>query len=403
MLRDDDSRHLVVQPKRELVAAHVEDPDEERDRARPAEPVEERLEVDKVEEHLRHRELGACLELRLETLELELEVVGRRVDGDAEEEDGGRVDLAAVVVLARVHPRDHLREPDRVDVVDALRSRVIASLGRVAGDGEHVANALRVRAEQHRLETGDRGVARGEVRDRLEPDDALDRRRGDEAAHPRSRARVVVDVDDVDVPRGLESVRQLEHRLCVSARGGSISTETTNSPGVELPLQQGLLRRLGRPHDELALAHDESRARTALLVDGGADRCDLGRGRAAAAADDPGAELAGVRRELREVLGCRMREDHAVAGEAREPDVRQHRKGLAGSAHALERAQRSLQPDAVVRADRGDVELCEGRCGLFGGDAAERLRVLVEREQATMGSAETLRTAAIAATSSSSS
>ena len=92
-----------------------------------------------------------------------------------------------------------------------------------------------------------------------------------------------------------------------------------------------------------------------------------------------------MRRELREVLGRRMREDHAVAGEAREPDVRERGKGLAGSAHALERAQRSLQSGAVVRPDRDDVEVCEGRCGLFGGDAAERLRVLVEREQADDG------------------
>ena len=38
---------------------------------RAAEAVEERVEVREVEEHLRHRELRAGLELRLEALELE--------------------------------------------------------------------------------------------------------------------------------------------------------------------------------------------------------------------------------------------------------------------------------------------------------------------------------------------
>ena len=50
---------------------------------RAAEAVEERVEVLEVEEHLRHRELRSGLELALEAVELELEVVGRRVDGDA--------------------------------------------------------------------------------------------------------------------------------------------------------------------------------------------------------------------------------------------------------------------------------------------------------------------------------
>jgi hypothetical protein len=68
-------------------------------------------------------------------------------------------------------------------------------------------------AEQHRLQPRDRSVAWREVRDRLEPDHALDRRRGDEPVHPSTRARVVVDVDDVDVARLLQRSRELEHRV----------------------------------------------------------------------------------------------------------------------------------------------------------------------------------------------
>ena len=53
------------------------------------------------------------------------------------------------------------------------------------------------------------------------------------------------------------------------------------------------------------------------------DRRDLGRRRAAAAADHPRAEVARVRGELGEVLRRRVRVDDAAAGEAREADVRQ--------------------------------------------------------------------------------
>jgi hypothetical protein len=66
-----------------------------------------------------------------------------------------RVDRAAVEVLAAVQRAISSREPDRVDLVDAARARVVADLGRVAGDGEDVADALRVRAEQQRLEPDD--------------------------------------------------------------------------------------------------------------------------------------------------------------------------------------------------------------------------------------------------------
>ena len=126
VLWHDDPGHLVVESQRERVAAHVEDADEERDRARPAEPLEERFEVREVEEDLRHRELRSRLELAFEALELELEVVRGGIDCDAEEERCRRVDLTAVEVLARVHARDDLSEPDRVDLVYAACARIVA-------------------------------------------------------------------------------------------------------------------------------------------------------------------------------------------------------------------------------------------------------------------------------------
>ena len=62
----------------------------------------------------------------------------------------------------------------------APRRREVAAQARrhaveVAGHGEDVADALRVRAEEDRLEPEDGPVARRQVRDRLEPRRALDR------------------------------------------------------------------------------------------------------------------------------------------------------------------------------------------------------------------------------------
>ena len=162
-----------------------------------AEQVEQAVEVLEVEDHLRHRERCAGVQLLPEALELEVHVVCGRVHGHADEEGRRRVDRLAVEVLARVQPRDELGQADRVHLVDAARAGVVADLGRIAGDREHVADTGRVRAEQDRLEPHDRRVARGHVRDGLDRARLLDRGRDDDRAHARARPRVVVDVDDV--------------------------------------------------------------------------------------------------------------------------------------------------------------------------------------------------------------
>ena len=87
--RDEDAGHLVVHAQRKLVAPQRPEADEQRDRRRPAEPLQEPVEVVEVEEHLRHRETGSGLELGVEALQLELEVVRRRVHGDAEKNEVG--------------------------------------------------------------------------------------------------------------------------------------------------------------------------------------------------------------------------------------------------------------------------------------------------------------------------
>ena len=147
------------------------------------------------------------------------------------------------------------------------------------------------------------------------------------------------------------------------------------------PRELRLLRRRLRRIGELALADDERRGRRAILLDRGADRLDLRRRRAAAAADDPGAEPARLRRELGEVVRRRVREDDAVAGEAGEADVRERGEDEPVALHRGERVQRRRRAGAVVRAGGRDVEPVEPLGRGLGRDAAERLAVGVERHQ----------------------
>jgi hypothetical protein len=100
----------------------------------------------------------------------------------------------------------------------------------------------------------------------------------------------------------------------------------------------------------------------------------------AAAADHPGAEGAGLRRELGEVLRRRVGVDHSAAGEAREPDVRQ-RCERSSVAHRLERGERGVEPGAVVGADGGEVIGGQALDCIAGRDAAEGLGVLVEGQE----------------------
>ena len=110
-------------------------------------------------------------------------------------------------------------------------------------------------------------------------------------------------------------------------------------------------------HNQIGGFEDERRARPALVLDGGADRRDLGRGRPATAADHLRAEIARVGGELGEVLRRRVRIDDAAAGEAGETDVGERGQRLAVVAHVLQRRERRQQPRTVILADGGHVEL----------------------------------------------
>ena len=163
--------------------------------------------------------------------------------------------------------------------------------------------------------------------------------------------------------------------------GGSSSTLTTHWPSRERARQLRLACG-GRGGEHLGpLVCLERRARSALVVERRPDRLDLGRRRAAAAADDAGAERDRLGREVAEVFGRRVGIDDAAAGDAGEADVRQRRERQARVAHAVEREQRSVGAGAVIRPDRGHVEAGEslGRGGRV--DPPGHLGVVVEGEE----------------------
>ncbi len=237
-----------------------------------------------------------------------------------------------------------------------------------------------MRAEELRLEAHDRGVARRQVRDRLDAGGALDLDREHERACSGAGGRVVVDVDEARLPGVLEGPGDLDHP-CVAAAERRVDLDREDP----LVLAEGagelrFLSLLGDRDLHLALGEDERRARLALLLDRRGDRRDLGRGRPAAAADHAGAEVPCVRGELREVLRRRVRVDDAVAGHARETDVRHRGEREPVAVHLAQRGEGGLDAGAVIRADRGHAEVAEAFSGVSGGEPRERFCARVERQ-----------------------
>ena len=258
-----------------------------------------------------------------------------------------------------------------------------------------------MRAEERRLEAGDGEVAGCQVRDRLDPGDALDRRGGHEAAHARARAWVVVHVDDVDVTRFLELACELEHRVRVAAARGVDLDRDCELARAQLALQR-----------RLALGSGAGESGSGSRTTSGAP----GRRRSSIAARIAAISVGvvpqqpptirapssfSVCREVGEVARGRVREHDPAPGEARKPDVRHRRQRLSGAPHPLESAQSGLWARAVVRSDRGDVGVREFLRCPFRREAAERSASSSKVSSATIGSAEALRTSAIALCSSS--
>ena len=165
----------------------------------------------------------------------------------------------------------------------------------------------------------------------------------------RTRPEALELAGDVEQP----AARAAERRVELNRDDELAFAECSREPRLALLLAEG--------DGDLARVVVEPGAGLALRVDRRPDRRDLGRCRAAAAADHARAEVARVGGELGEVVGRRVRVDHPAAEEAREPDVRERgeRRARAGL-HLLERRERREQAGAVVRAERGEPERRRG-------------------------------------------
>ena len=165
-----------------------------------------------VEERLRHHEVSAGLHLLLEPRDLERDVGRVLIERHADEELKRRRGRAAARDLPAAQPVDRAHEPDRVDLVHALRFGHEIAARRIARDHQHVADAAPVvRADHLREHTRDGRVARRDVRERLHAH-PLDPRRDLQRILPRPLA-ARVDVDEIDEMVLEDRVHDLAVRL----------------------------------------------------------------------------------------------------------------------------------------------------------------------------------------------
>ena len=276
-----------------------------------------------------------------------------------------------------------LREADRVDLVHAPRTRVVAGLGRVARDREDVSDSFGVRAEEHRLEarrwTSLSVSGAGSSRSRRLRSIVAD------AINPlmRARARGLSFTSTTSTCAGLlQRAGEVEHRLrLAAARAGRSRRRRRTRPC-------GASAGGASPARAAGAATTSSRSRTtsgalgrrpwstasriaAICVGVVPQQPPMMRAPSSWAWAAKSAKYSGV------ACGKTTRWPARLA----RPTFGRAARGFPLAAHLLERSQRGLQPDAVVRPDRGDVLLRERGGGPSGADSAQRVRVLVEREQ----------------------
>ena len=201
LVGDGDAGHLVME---ELgVARGVQRQHAQQHRPRqsvaPASrgALHEALPLGRGVDGLGHDEMRAGLDLAGQALDLAIEVGGGRVQGAGDGEAGGRSDGSPGLVLAPVQAPQDADEADRIDVPDARPARVVADARRVAREGQDVADAQGVGAQQLRFERHQVPVAGREVDERLEAQVALDGEADGHGAHAHPGHGAVADVHQV--------------------------------------------------------------------------------------------------------------------------------------------------------------------------------------------------------------
>jgi hypothetical protein len=165
--------------------------------------------------------------------------------------------------------------------------------------------------------------------DRFQATAALDRGGDDQRADSGTRGCVVVDVDELDQPRALERAGDLEQPLTRASERRVELNRGDPLAGSQRAGEPRLTQRLAECDRRFGLVELQVEVTRSPRVDRAPDGGDFGRRRPAAASDHVGAEVARLRGELGEVLGCRMRVDDPTAKEARQADVREGGQGQA--------------------------------------------------------------------------
>ena len=246
------------------------------------------------------------VDLLPEPVELVVEVFRRRVDRAGDGESRRLANRGAQPIEALVEAGDDLDQADRVDIPHSRGARVIAHIGRIAGEGDDVAHPKRVGADQLRLEGHQVLVAAGEVDQGVDPDLLLDHDRQRQRAHPHPGHRAVADVDGVrasvlDQLGARQMFRRVEtpRRVDLDADDKALVVEFLREWGAGELVGGGEVDRDGcccRLLSRRGLA-------CRLWLERIAHRRDVRRGGATAAADvgDPG--LLRLAREVGEVVG----------------------------------------------------------------------------------------------------
>ena len=97
-----------------------------------------------------------------------------------------------------VQPPHDVHQPNRIHIEHRRRIRIIAQLGRIAGEAKNILQPDRRRAQQIALDAQHIAVAAGVVQQRLDAGLLLNLDAQALRAHARRRARRVGDIDGVD-------------------------------------------------------------------------------------------------------------------------------------------------------------------------------------------------------------
>ena len=256
----------------------------------------------------------------------------------------------------------------RVELIDTLYLIAFRRRNRVAGNGNHIVNALGAEPEKDGLDRVEVAVATGHVRNRLDPELTMDTRRKHRRIHTRPRDGVIRNRNRID-PRLAQLTRPTEKFLRVTGLR-RVKLYSNDFPAIPQSGEKGALRL----YDRLLLSdclHISSHC--ALRPERCAESANMRRCRAAAAAEDGDTVLHECRQCLSKILRCTLIEG-APIDDHRMPRVRHQRER---QRHRLEMMQQFLHLTYAVDTVEADginlSALCHGADEILRKEAVARI------------------------------